>query len=1084
MTDVADITSVNDLTDFFPTGSLKYSTRRELHGPCPYCPEDSTSTYIQVKDRRIAFTGDDRLVVFVETGGQWCRHCAARGDGRHGRGYYSLKDLMIRLGLSAAEHLEHEAQTIEDTPLHMLWLDQQVNAAHAAVDRLYWKDKCGWNDEIIDHFRLGKGILYQRMGEGHIIPMKVRKPGEEPLEAWYISCRKDGRKERSPGSSKPYFWLIHEDPQSDLVAVNEGEKDIPTSWAIGYRNATAAFGVNHWTLAKVEELWKLGFRRMDVFGDNDEEGEAFARKVAGWGTRSKMAVRIMIWDKEFKPKGDPTDKLAEMNGDIPGLRQYVDTHLQPFTEDVSAGITRSTRTDGLIDPADESRLITREEIRGDGPNSMLGTVRDFLKTYAEDRQYGRGKTLLVSPGPGAGKTKVLVQVVEQLATQYLQRREREKQTLIKELSEMQTQLDSPDLLEGEERELLRKKIQRSQIRLEEWSVAGVAWFGQYIGQWEDLQNMQIDPDLWYNFVARNQENCDNLPVVLELGSKFHDVMAFCRTGCPMREHCKKHGYLAQESQRASRPITFFRHEHMRSDMRLDYHQLIVIDENPSSVWEATPVKFEAKDVYPFQDGWETDYEDSPAYSALMSLTDAVRAAMSFNVGQYPKTPDGQRNPDYRVSGSRLFRLIDDQLQAQGMSLTTVLDEISDDMVKAYQPTYLHSLSGTPSGIKARPVPYLIKGLLRELELYRMQPHHEQVGTIHLIGGEMQVYPAEAVKFSSATPLIIADGTALPLLYEAMFDRPVQIYAPDFRNENCTTTTITGSDWTKGQFTAQLGKFITHRERQISKLKLSLAPGEELNIDDIPYEEDVYDSSMAANAMSLIKGLSERHQSLLVVTHKPFRSILETTLMKTYPALKERVSWGHYGALRGTNKFEELQAVLLIGAFRIPYDLAYLYISMWAWMLKIHDPISDELVLKSMAYHGQGGQGHGYRTFEHPFADAYVNALETAEMDQCAARIRPHASELPKWVYYAASRPSGKWITQLIERSFLVNQLTASKVSEVYKLMREHYEKTASLLGKGKFPPYRPIAQKFNVSNREIGKIREQIEMELGIAASS
>lgn len=1079
MTDAADITSVNDLTDFFPSGSLRYSTRRELHGPCPYCPEDISSTYSQIKDRRIAFTGEDRLVIFIETGGQYCRQCASRGDGRHGRGYYSLKDLMIRLGLTAAEHLEHEASTIEDTPLHMLWLDSQVEAAHAAVDRAYWKEKCGWNDAIINHFKLGFGILYQRMGAGHIIPMKVRKAGEEPLEAWYIACRKDGRKERSPGSSKPYFWLNNEDPQSDLIGVTEGEKDLPTAWAIGYKNATAAFGVNHWTLARVEELWKLGYRRMDVFGDNDEEGEAFARRVASWGVRSKMQVRIMTWHGEFKHKGDLTDRLAELTGDIPAMTAYVTEHLIPFTDDVGGGVTRSTPTDGLIDPADESRLVTREEIRGDGPNSIYGTVSEFLRTYAENRQYGRGATLLVGAGAGAGKTKALVMVVEQLARQYLEKRDREKKALQAELSSMQQELDSPDLQEGEEKELLRKKIQRAEIRLEEWSVAGIAWFGQYIGQWEDLQKVKIDPDLWFNFVARNQDNCGNINVVQELGAKFHDVGAFCRTACPLRDHCKQHGYLAQEQHRLSHPITFFRHEHMRSDLRLDYRQLVVIDENPSSIWEANPVRFRAEDVYPFQEGWETDFEDSPAYTALMSLTEAVRAAMSFNIGQYPKLPDGQRNPDYRISGSRLFRLIDDRLIGQGMSLATVLDEIHEDMVKAYQPTYQHAMSGTPAGIKPRPVPYLLKALIRELEMYRMQPHHEAVGTVHLISGEMHVYPAEAVKFSSATPLVVADGTALPVLYEAMFDRPLQIYAPEFRNDNCVTTTVTGSDWTKGQFNNQLGRYITHRERQINKLKLTLAPGEELNIDDIPYEEDIYDSTMAANAMAMIKGLAERHPGgLLVVTHKPFRSILETTLMKTYPALKDRVFWGHYGALRGTNQFENLQAVLLIGAFRIPYDLAYLYISMWAWMLKIQDPISDELVIKSQPYHGQGGLGHGYRTFEHPFANAYINALEMAEMEQCANRIRPHSSDLPKFIYYAASRPAGKWVNTLIDRAFFVNQLTVSKVSEIYKLLLEHYLKTTELMGKGKFPPFRPIAEKYRVSNRDITKVRDQILMEL------
>lgn len=1080
MSDV-DLASIQDLIDYFPAGSLKPFTRRELHGPCPYCPEDSLSVHHPIKDRLITFSGDDRLVVFVDSGRQWCRHCAARGDGRSGRGSYTLKDLSIRLGISVAEHLEQNLHSAGDTPLSMLWLDSQVEEAHQKVDRAYWKEKCGWDDTVINHFKLGKGVIYQRMGEGHTIPMHVRRPGEEPIEYWYISCRKDGRKERTPGTIKPYFWLVQENPDSDECAITEGEKDGPTVWWAGWKNFTSSYGTHHWTLAKIEELWKLGYRKLVVFGDNDSEGQDFSRQVASWGVRSKMEVRVMTWDPAFKDGGDPTDKLVELNGDVTALRSYIDEHLQPFTEDVSGGVTRSTRAEGLVDPADFSQIMSLEEIRGDGPHSMYGTIQEFLRTYAATTQYGRGRSLLLALAPGAGKTQVLIKIVEEIARKYLEERAEQKLKLEIELSRMRDEMNSPEMLEeGPEKELLRHKIQRIEIRLEEWSVTGIAWFGQYIGQWEDLLRSGIDPDLWYNFVARNAENCENIAVVQELGEKFHDVGAFCRTACPFREMCEKRGYLAQEKNRESRPITFFRHEHLRSDLRKEYPKLVVVDENPASLWEGNPVVFKADAVYPFQQGWEMDFEDSPGYAALIALTEAIRAAMSFNVGQYPRTPDGIKNENYRVSGAALYRLIDEQLNRQGNSLSAVLDEITPDLIAAYQPTFRHSQSGIPSGIKPRPMPYLLDGLTRELEAYRLNPHHEQPGTIHLVSGELYVFPAEPVKINAAVPVVIADGTALPLLYEAMLDRPLQIYAPEFRNENCITTTVTGSDWTKGQFTAELGKYITHRNRQIQKLKLSLAPGTELDLADIPFEESVYDSTMAASAMSLIKGLAEKHQTLLVVTHKPFRELLETTLMKTYPALKGRVSWGHYGALRGTNQFEALDAVLLLGAFRIPYDMAYLYICMWAWMLRIRDPIDDELVIKSTPYHGQGGIGHGYRTFNHPFADNYIQALEIAEMTQCAERIRPHASDLPKWVYYAASRPAGKWITRLIDRAFLINQLTASKVSEVYTFMRTGYEQTRSLLGKGKFPPYRVVSQRFNISNREIDKVRKQIEIEFSV----
>ena len=210
--------SISDLINAFPSGTVNTEkTETEWASPCPFCTEDTEGapTYIH---NGVAFFGDDRLIWYKNTNGFYCRRCnaAQRGGTSRKNGYYTILHLAEKLGetLSSDFDTETPAATQRATPLTILWGETKILHAHKSVDRNYWKQKTGWTDEVIDRFKLGKGMLYSKDGSVHLIPMKVSRLDDDGLfeyDSYYISGRKEGLPaKRTPGSSRFHFWEIEE----------------------------------------------------------------------------------------------------------------------------------------------------------------------------------------------------------------------------------------------------------------------------------------------------------------------------------------------------------------------------------------------------------------------------------------------------------------------------------------------------------------------------------------------------------------------------------------------------------------------------------------------------------------------------------------------------------------------------------------------------------------------------------------------------------------------------------------------------------------------------------------------------------
>jgi hypothetical protein len=1027
------IKSIPELQSLFPPGSIVTKSAGEMASPCPFCYSDGREEVEYLGKR---FVGTDRLI-WRYRGGVYCRHCALAGRGMNGNGFYSWDMLADQLNAPLDDQFDKElAVEIEEDPLRMLWDETLVQRAHERVQRSYWY-RFNWTDEVIDRFKLGLGTLYQADGNVNVIPMNVQHISDEEENnaiqgLYYVSGRRAGiPPKRTPGSSRSYYWKITNNENAKIAIIAEGEKDgITAAFLFPDCNIYVAFGATTWTKQKTQLLAECGYTEIWAFGDNDQAGAGLNRNICLWANALGMQSQYLNWDDTFEEHTDITDVLASIGREK--TIAFINDHLTLSEESAAAGVTRALYVANLEQAEQHSEFIDLSELRGVGINSLRGRINKYLKEYKQRKRRGRGVLQLLATPPGSGKTHTLIKVAEDVALTEYEKRVEKQQELLQQIGNLEQELRSAS--DADERAELQGILDSLKKRADTFSFASVAWYGQYKDGYSDLLATGANPDLWYNFEARNSNNCANIDTVNLLAQNNHDIGAFCHRTCPFQRECQRSGYLSQDVERKKYPITFFRFQHMQSDRAEEYTQLNIVDENPSGLIDNNPTTFKAKDLFPFNEGWDLDLDDRRMGQAIDMFAAAVRNVIGAN-GEV-------------LSGNRVLSLFDQQVQVLSnneFSLETLIEYIHYNvLVDFYQPTFL---SGDTQDIRKRCLPQLHKAITNELPDYIQNKNRNLPSCIHLVRDTLELYAQEPITFSASVPLIVADATALPILYDAMFKREVDVYAPQVKNENAEIIVVHGSDWTKSQIAQEIGK-------QIAGFKK----------DNTLISEDIYDQRIVRDAINIISGLSEKHDKLLVITHKNIRELFE----KLVGERLKNISWGHYGALRGSNAYADFEAVVLIGAFRIPYDVMYRRISAWARLLGLDDELPTDTVIKAKSYDGQT-VGHGYRTFDHWFADMFVNMIEAGEMIQSAERIRPHSSDKKKYVYMVASRPALNHVSKVVAKREFMKQFMQTKEDHIRDFLIEYKRVNRE------YPPYRLVTEKFATSNSVVQKIRQKLE---------
>jgi Toprim-like len=1036
------ITDIRQLLDRFPDVEI---FTQEAHTACPWCAQAESSGERHEKNG-IHFRGKDRLVLRFHDHSAFCRRCQIEGRGHNGNRF--LPEIAAFFGETVNES-EVITRTRSDTPPDT-WNTTKVTFAHAQVDRKYWK-KYGWSDAAINRFQLGWGELYSEDGAAHLIPMQIISEKGEKLSGFYLEARrKDLTTKHMRGAIRPFFWLVEDDAESKTIVISEGAKDGISAWEIGFKNFAAAFSANTFSREKLTLLRDRGYERVIVLGDHDVAGKHFSETLTLWGLSLKLEIAYVQWDDQ-KPDGFDITNLLET--EKAEAWAYLNNHLHfpqkseiiPIDNSKAEYVPDYKAIQTTYAPITAEMALPLETIRGTGPQSMRHSVLSFLESYPQRSLRQPGLKILAA-GPGAGKTHTMIQIVERMARERMIQRYTERRLLVEQVEMTEKELSQED--DEDQHAFIQMEVTRLRKMLADFSLADIAWFSQYKNGFADLLENGADLNLWFNWFARTAENCENYELQAIMAAKGNQVGAFCQTSCQFREKCAISGYMSQYHKKKQRPITVYRHNHLIGEFFSGYNTLIVIDESPFHVIEE-PNLVPPDTIYPHSDTWDYDIPDHRMVEAIRYFTEALRASIASNTGEKDRLA-GRHNPRFVISGAAFLTLLDQNIRLLSNESWNLWDAANyidlHTLNTVYQP---NSYSNKVSDVKSRTVPDTFRAVMRELHAWKRDPNNAQPSQLHLVGGILEVYHIERIKIRGKTPLVIADATAFIIsMYERLFDRESDaIYAPLILNTHAETKVIYGSDQTITTIMHHLGDQIKAREKiKMSPTVLDVA-GDEFDLDDIPWTNTNFNNRLFAEYTDLLRELIGKHTSLLVISPKIIRGLLEDHFFGNDPSLKGRVWFNHYGNVRGTNAYKNLEAAVLIGQFRIPYRSMWRRIQAWANAFEMVEPIPFEFTFRAKPYQGQL-DGYTYRTFTNPFAQEYVDMVEESEMIQAAERIRPHVGSDQKYVYLMASRPTLRWITSTTSKAaFLAQIRDFSPLNIVKEAIKASWVQTGSPLTK-------------------------------------
>ncbi len=998
------ITTIDEIVDLFPPGSVDVD-EGELHSPCPFCTSGGT----RLEYRGIAFYGEDRLIWFSDRAGVSCRKC----------GHYSPMQALVDLLAPGSEVSTELAPTeiVKEITEPVVATDEYVQHLHERVDRTYWR-KFNWSDETIDHFQLGYGRMYEFgsvQALRHVIPFHPHRIDRE-----YPGWAFEGRLPKNDRSGEAmniktkgmkhggWFWWIEENPSDSRVAVTEGLKDAISAHQLGYRNIMAIFGASVWDAHFAAFLYDKGYERADIFGDNDEAGQVTFNPAVALDLHANGIKPYALQWKDFEPNdgSDLTDLLTRL--DIDGSLKFLEDNLKLSGQ--TRGKVKDYRTvDPSYEPPFPTGVTDLQTIRDDLPL----VLREFKTGYAvRKKKAKRGVVKVLLPPPGSGKSYALVHFAQEQARAYMAEYD---QTMIEALQAVEEAKlavqQAPDLEELTQAEGMLKRLERA---VENASQAKILFAAPFINGWDDIISQpDFDPALWYNFRARGPETCENHEVANALGEKGYAVAKFCETQCPFAQRCREVGYLKQEKERKAKPITFVRHANLVSDNLLVGYKDIIIDENFLEVFAEFVEVDNMLDLVPSRASW-TDYNDIDFLQSerIEQFMEAVRKTLVSNMGE---------GEDGMLSGLSYLTELQKNLDKP---LRPFMESLDGTVIRDYQPVappVFTEVGELPRRV-AQP---LYNAIMDELEDFsRGQIYNSR---LHQIDGKLFVSGLFPLRIPASKPIIVADGTAFPELYGYLFNRSVEIYSPELYNPEAVIEQLYGSDFTRSSIRKQVGSYTYQRLARSDAIQDEAVPdilGEEVDLSAIPVTEDMFDSDALNRMFSLLLeyAATPEYEKVLFVTYKPIKAAFEKRLMdlsmqvsdkqEQYKALFGKLAFGHYGGLRGTNRYKDYDAVMLAGCPRQPYRQMHMRIQAWARMAKKKDYIPYEIVPKPAPYHGINiYEGYTYYTFEDAFADQFVKMYEEGEIRQCMDRIRLY-SRGKKHALLLMGRPAVKWVTSV------------------------------------------------------------------------
>lgn len=540
---------------------------------------------------------------------------------------------------------------------------------------------------------------------------------------------------------------------------------------------------------------------------------------------------------------------------------------------------------------------------------------------------------------------------------------------------------------------------------------GVAFLGLFKldeNNWRDyVRGFGADPSLCFYLVARNGDPksagyCALHQVAETVGRKGWVIKQTLCARCPQRMECEERWYLSQFKAAQTAPVLLGRQQHGMIDEIVAQRKLVIIDESPLNVVaEPSILALEdltmppglayVQDQYPYE------------YALLAELVGALAMLLVAN----PRPGKGERLSEKHITlGGRL--VMERLVQTLGENKLDALCGLSMSLVRDAGSTMLHAT--TPEAVAALPLNFLLSAweiVRHEYQTYWKPGAKRWNSRIALSGARLRLYPMQPFVFTQNTKVILTDATGDPDLYGKAFAFPKTV-SGEYKNLPRLGHVFDPELEPR----AKVVQFRGSENTRATVLRKKSQRRPELDIVDAvgnvtAYFEEI-DNPAVEQIKRMITRLAEKHHgSLLVVTYKSTAQTLRRWAKDTGALVKDQIVW--FGSLRGKNDYKDLEAVIVVGTPRIPSVETLLEAQVWYWDEPL--PVDATPALRVAPYPGRSGEGYQYRGY----ADERVNAMYLhqiqAEIRQCYERIRPNASDSPRYVYLATNFPASDHVDE-------------------------------------------------------------------------
>jgi hypothetical protein len=927
-----------------------------------------------------------------------------------------------------------------------------------------WHAETVFDQLTIHQFRLGMAMWFNGFERLTIpIPVPVEWTGKQlymPKGRRHDPRDPLARKYDLPRGAPPILFESWTDRTGapiyspEAYTIGEGEKSTMALWQMGFGpvgTTTAGAGVwlEEWTKAILER----GPLSLNIIGDNDAAGDAFAKKVYLSFKRAlslqpdlldEFQIRVAAWpnfgDATDRDKRDPYDVLEE-HGEA--ARSVIDSLL------VNAEQLFNPRPDLMqVDPEE---VIPLEDLRGEGDDGLYTMLLDFYTRYRKDF-YTRAKEIddieesgtvrVERTAAGVGKTRAAVRLAETVGVQVEmdarkkdEQREKRRQVARERLAllDVDSAETDSDTGGGDSRERLQQIC-----NLPDAPRNGVLYIAPFRESWQDILRIRQRPELWFPLEARNQENCQYHEVQAAVAAKGYTVMGrLCNGICPFADVCReqKGQYMQQFEEMRKYPIVFLRHPHLLMKELSSGSKLVIIDEDPHGQF-LKPREVYADEIDTpdrLRELLEEDFEERQVYYvlALAEALDKTLASAKHDAA------------DVLRSGPDVLRLLNAQLATTMYGVFDLLElcqwiepEILDRIDKRTPQELLNpaTVHQAPSGDFARLFRVVVEEVLAHYQKMLVDIDYTWNSRLNVVKRQdagprrdMPVfvfYSLDPFPIPLKTPVIALDATGSPVKYEKSLRRAVFDHRSQVRHPDTKTVVFTGSGFSISS--------VRRVDEGVASIDALLTRDEWAGPLPVELQEDTLSTSAAINdSLKVLQEVADRHDNLLVVTYMALEAKLKKETWALGWSVAGKLRWGHFRALRGSNAFEDLEAVLIIGTPRPP--LRETAMAMSALFYNDPDPLDFLLGPTWGPHHADGALPPSMiKQFADSRLHPLIEEIEAGEILQCLSRIRPHTSPEGKTVYLLTERPAAYWTTHLVPYRTVTAQFDTKACAEIVR----------------------------------------------------